>query len=141
MEMGELIIHIDQHSGAVLKVEQTLTKEDKEALLKKEENKEETFILSKIKKTLEDLYPERAKKNKEVDQKFVTWLESTDESFTVELPPLGDPYNDDPELVKWLKAHKYTFDRIVTLPVELWERKGNTICTVNIGGVARRCRH
>ena len=105
--MGELIIHIDQESGAVLKVEQKLDDAQKEALL----NDQKTFS------------------REQIDQGIVP------------LRPIGNLYHGSPSKRLRLKEHRDGFQRIMTLPVELWEKKGNTICSINCGGVIYRCYH
>lgn len=105
--MGELIIHIDQTSGKVLKVQQKLDSNQQESLLK--------------------------------DQQGCTKEEI--EKGIVTLSPMGNIYWDNSEEIIEIKKHRDTFDRIVSLPVELWEKKDNTVCTIVIGGVAHKCYH
>ena len=105
--MGELIIHIDQKSGAVLRVEQKLDDAQKEALL----SDQKTFS------------------REQIDHGIVT------------LRPRGNLYHGSPSKILRLKEHRDGFQRIVALPVELWEKEGNTICSINCGGVIYRCFH
>jgi hypothetical protein len=142
MEMGELIIHIDQDSGAVTKVVQTF--KDKEAIMQNfdcGQYEEENEILLKISNVLKELDPERYKRNKLVYEEIKEWLKSNDELLSLKLPPLGDIYNDHPAIVRLLKAWRDRFDRIIPVPVELWEIADNTVCTVRVGGTIRRCIH
>lgn len=105
--MGELIIHIDQESGAVLKVLQKLD--------------------------------EAQKKTLSSDPKGYPADEIT--SGIIELQPAGSLYHQPPSKILDLKEHRDKFQRIVPFPVELWEIKGNTICTINLGGVIYQCVH
>lgn len=105
--MGELIVHIDQKSGAVLKVQQKLDREQRETL----HGKKCEFSQEQI------------------------------ERGVVDLPALGNLYHGSSEEVLELLKHRDTFQRFVQLPVELWEKDGNTVCTIVIGGVPYRCVH
>ncbi len=139
--MGELIIHIDQESGAVVHVYQKLFYDDKIALRNKTEDEEEKQLLKDILAELRESNPTAADENERVDEEIQQWLELKDDTITVELPIIGDLYNSSRRLVRLLKKFRDKFDRIVSVPVEIWEKSGNTVCSAKIGGSLRRCRH
>lgn len=124
--MGELIIHIDQETGAVLKVRQKLDDKQKK-------------VLEKSPKEFIRLQKETGLITEEQEQEIQNRIEEQIESGVVTLPPLGNLYHGDPKVVRKLLEHRDTFQRIVNLPVELWQKKGNTICTIIVGGVPRKC--
>ena len=83
-QMGEIIVRIDQKSGAVIKVEQKM-----------------------------------------------------DNDRVITLDPSPNLFLGTPKEVAEIKAHRDSFDRIVQVPLELWEIKGRSICTIVIGGLSK----
>ncbi len=78
-----------------------------------------------------------------IDQKTgaVLGVQQAEEGKVIDLEPAGDLYADNREKALELREWRDTFDRFIPLPLELWEKKGNTICTIIIGGRVYKCQH
>jgi hypothetical protein len=144
--MGELIIHIDQESGAVIKAAQILDSTVKEILETKIASNPtylDDLIPTIIIEELERSDPDAAAQWEADKLKINEWLSIDGEciSLTVTLPPLGNLFRSAPSLVEELLKIRDEFQRFIPLPVELWEKPGNTVCTINVGGVIHRCVH
>ncbi len=59
----------------------------------------------------------------------------------IDLESAGDLFSDKREKALELREWRDTFNRHISVPLELWEIKGNTICSVRIGGRVYKCRH
>ena len=144
--MGELIIRIDQETGAVLKVAQKLDSNVRKILKDKlsiEPEYLDKLISINIRKELERSDPDAARQLEATMSKIKEWLDQGEQcdSITVTLPPLGNLYNSKPFLVKELLEIRDRFERFVPLPLELWQKKGNTVCKMECGGVTHVCVH
>ena len=126
--MGELIIHIDQATGEVLKVQQKLDDKQKEMLAKSPEE-----FVKRQKET--DLVTE------EQEQEIQSCIQEQIKNGVVTLPPLGNIDQGDDEEVGKLLKHKDRFEEFVNFPVELWKLRSRTICSIKIHGVIHRCYH
>lgn len=133
--MGELIIHIDQESGAVTKVEQKLDANDKDVLSEKQKMDVSFSMATAIgeseRQTMAGLQA--------AERKISEWLCSYEENCIVTLPPVGNLYQSSPKIVNVILKHRDTFHRHIPLPVELWEKKGRSVCSIIIGGVLHVC--
>jgi hypothetical protein len=126
--MGELIIHIDQATGSVLKVQQKLDDKQKEMLA----NSPDEFVEQQKETNLI---------TEEQEQEIQSCIQEQIEGGVVTLPPLGNiDHGDDEEVGKLLK-HRDRFEKIENFPLELWKLRGRTICSINVGGIIRKCYH
>lgn len=135
--MGELIIHIDQASGAVLKVAQKFDHKDKKVFLEKQK-KDVSFGIASM---IDELKQQTVADLQAVEGKIKEWLHSHEEDCIVTLPPIGNLYRDDTKIVNAILKHRDTFHRFIPLPVELWEKKGQSVCSMVCGGVLTVCIH
>lgn len=135
--MGELIIHIDQESGAVVKVEQKLDAKVKKALLEKQDKDIPLGLANIIDATKQHIVA----KCQTAERIISEWLCSKEEECVVTLDPIGNLYLDDPKTVNALLMHRDTFHRFIPLPVELWEIRNNTVCSMICGGALYVCYH
>ena len=142
--MGELIIRIDQATGAVLQVEQKLNSNDKEVLSKKI-GKEPLFNMLRMADQKDyqrvERLSEKLEKLREIEKVILHWCRSDERELVIPLVVLGNLYHSDPKVVRKLLEHRDTFKRFIPLPIELWERPGNTVCTMNCAGVIIECCH
>ena len=135
--MGELIIHIDQESGAVVKVEQKLYSKEKKALQEKQDKAMPVSLANIIDVVKQHIVAEF----QATERKISEWLCSKEEECTMTLHPMGNLYLDDPQTVNAILKHRDTFDRFIPLPVELWEVRNNTVCSMICGGALYVCNH
>lgn len=142
--MGELIIHIDQETGTVLRVEQKLDAKDKRIFSEKSRN-EVSFNMLRLAEQVHyqrvEKLQKRVQRLRDIEKEISQWCCTKDPEYIVTLEPLGNLFHDDPEVVKAILEHRDTFQRFVSLPVELWEKRGNTVCTVDCAGVPYECYH
>jgi len=142
--MGELIIHIDQETGAILRVEQKLDAKHKKVFSEKPE-KEVSFNMLRLTDQMGyqrvEKLRERVEKLRELEQEISKWCRTDEPERIVTLEPIGNLFHDDPKVVRALLEHRDTFQRFVPLPVELWERRQNTVCSINCAGVIFECYH
>jgi hypothetical protein len=142
--MGELIIHIDQETGAILRVEQKLDKKHRKVFLEKSED-EVSFNMLKLAtkpgyERVEKLR-RRAEKLRVLEQEISEWCRTDEPERIVTLEPIGNLFHDDPKVVRALLEHRDTFKRFVPMLIELWEKPGKSVCSMSCSGVIFECYH
>lgn len=76
---------------------------------------------------------------------FVIHIDQDSGAITVkdeagkDIPAVGNLFSEDPKKTYGYRKAQDEFEemperRLIKIPLELWEKKGNTICKIKIGG-------
>jgi hypothetical protein len=142
--MGEVFIHIDQETGAILRVEQKLDAKHRKVFSEKTKG-EVSFNMLRLAdqmgyERVEKLRG-RAEKLRVLEQEISEWCRTDEPERIVTLEPIGNLFHDDPKVVSALLEHRDTFQRFIPMLIELWEKPEESVCSINCSGVIFECYH